>query len=232
MFAYNDKHNEANGWNNYDGGNDNHSWNCGWEGDIDLPDDVKNLRHKMIKNAAAILLSSIGVPMILAGDEFGNTQYGNNNPYCQDNKISWLDWNDLQKNQDLFKFFKHMIAFRKSHPVLMRMSKGTPIGYPAISSHGANAWQFDYSPENLVVGIMFAGKTFEGADDFIYLGINAHWESHGVWLPALPQNLNWQVEVNTDLGDNAFYENPAPINSSEQFIIGARSVIICTAKGV
>lgn len=185
----------------------------------------------MIKNAAAILLTSIGIPMILAGDEFGNSQYGNNNPYCQDNKTSWLDWNDLQKNQDLFKFFKSMIAFRKRHPVLMRMSEGIPIGYPAISSHGVEAWQFDYSPENRFVGIMFAGKTRDGKDDFIYLGINTHWESHSVWLPALPQNLSWQVEVNTDLGDKAFYDEPAPINSAEKFVIGARSVIICTAKG-
>ena len=231
LFAYNDKHNEANGWGGSDGGNDNHSWNCGWEGDIDLPDEVKYLRHKMIKNAAAILLTSLGIPMILAGDEFGNTQFGNNNPYCQDNKISWLDWNDLQKNQDLFKFFQKVIAFRKNHPVLKRQSQGTPMGYPAISSHGVNAWQFDGSPENRVVGIMFAGKTADGKDDFIYLGINAHWESHGVWLPALPQNMSWQVEINTNLGDNAVYDEPAPINSSEQFLIGARSVIICTAKG-
>ena len=225
LFAYNDKHNEANGWGGSDGGDDNHSWNCGWEGDFDLPADVKYLRHKMIKNAAAILLMSLGIPMILAGDEFGNTQYGNNNPYCQDNKISWLDWNDLQKNQDLFKFFKKVIALRKSHPVLMRMSEGTPIGYPSISTHGINAWQFDAAPENRVVGIMFAGKTRDGKDDFVYLGINAHWESHGIWLPALPQNISWQIEINTDLGDNAVYDTPAPINSAEQFILGARSVM-------
>ena len=225
LFAYNDKHNEANGWGGSDGGDDNHSWNCGWEGDFDLPADVKYLRHKMIKNAAAILLMSLGIPMILAGDEFGNTQYGNNNPYCQDNKISWLDWNDLQKNQDLFKFFKKVIALRKNHPVLMRMSEGTPIGYPSISTHGTNAWQFDAAPENRVVGIMFAGKTRDGKDDFVYLGINAHWESHGIWLPALPQNISWQIEINTDLGDNAVYDTPAPINSAEQFILGARSVM-------
>lgn len=231
LFAYNDKHNEANGWGGSDGGDDNHSWNCGWEGDTDDA-GINFLRHKMIKNAAAILLTSIGIPMILAGDEFGNTQYGNNNPYCQDNEISWLDWTMLEKNRDLFNFFKDMIAFRKRHPVLMRMSTGTPIGYPTISSHGANAWQFDYSAENRLVGIMFAGKTRDGADDFIYLGINAHWESHGVWLPALPPTMAWQVEVNTDLGDAAFYSEPAQINSSEQFIIGARSVIICTARGV
>jgi len=230
LFAYNEKHNEANGWNNSDGGNDNDSWNCGWEGDINLPADIKYLRHKMIKNAAAILLTSWGIPMILAGDEFGNSQFGNNNPYCQDNKISWLDWNDLNKNQDLYKFFKKMIAFRKAHPVLMRMSQGIPAGYPMFSVHGTNAWQFDYSPENRILGVMFTGKTSNGADDFIYLGINSHWESHAVWLPQLPQNMTWQVEINTDLGDAAVYDSPAEINSSEQFIIGARSVIICTSK--
>lgn len=230
LFAYNDKHNDANGWGGSDGGNDNHSWNCGWEGETDDP-GVNFLRQKMIKNAAAILLTSLGIPMILAGDEFGNTQYGNNNPYCQDNKISWLDWNDLEKNRALFNFFKKMIALRKAHPVLMRTSTGTPISYPMISVHGVNAWQFDPSPENRVIGVMFAGKTAEGKDDFVYIGINAHWEAHGVWLPALPQNMEWRVEVNTDLGDNAVYDEPAAIDPSQQFVIGARSVMVCTSKG-
>lgn len=231
LFAYNDKHNEANGWGGSDGGNDNHSWNCGWEGDTDDP-GINFLRHKMIKNAAAILLTSLGIPMILAGDEFGNTQYGNNNPYCQDNRISWLDWNQLEKNRDLHHFFKNIIAFRKKHPVLMRMSSGTPIGYPKISAHGFNAWQTDYSAENRYVGMMFAGKKSDGEDDFIYLGINAHWESHAIWLPELPKNFKWQVEANTDLGEKSFYKNPAELNPSEQFIIGARSVIICTSKKI
>ena len=230
LYAYNDKHNEANGWGGSDGGNDNHSWNCGWEGDYDLPEGVRFERHKMIKNAAAILLTSLGIPMILAGDEFGNTQYGNNNPYCQDNKISWLDWNDLDTNRDLFNFFKKMIAFRKEHPVLMRQSFGTPPGYPPVSVHGINSWYFDPSSENRVVGIMFAGKDKDGRDDFIYIGVNAHWESHAVWLPALPLNMTWQVEVNTALGDNAVYEEAAELDSAAQFIIGARSVMICTAK--
>jgi glycogen operon protein len=168
--------------------------------------------------------------MILAGDEFGNTQYGNNNPYCQDNKISWLDWNDLDKNRDLFNFFKKMIAFRKVHPVLMRQSNGTPPGYPAVSVHGTDAWHFDSSSENRVVGIMFAGKTKDNKDDFIYIGVNAHWESHAVWLPALPLNMIWQVEVNTALGDNAVYDEAVELDSSAQFIIGARSVMVCTAK--
>ena len=116
--------------------------------------------------------------------------------------------------------------------MLMRMSKGTPVGYPPISVHGTNSWQFDYSSENRVVGVMFTGRTEDDQDDFVYIGINAHWESHGVWLPALPQNMTWQVEANTDLGDDSVYDEPAAINSSEQFLIGARSVIICTARKV
>ena len=228
LFAYNDKHNDANGWGGSDGGNDNHSWNCGWEGDTDDP-GVNFLRRKMIKNACAILMTSLGIPMILAGDEFGNTQYGNNNPYCQDNKISWLDWSQLGKYSDVHEFFKQMIAFRKRHPVLMRMSQGTPENYPAISYHGTNAWQFDHSPENRVIGVMFTGKTQDGRDDFVYIGVNSHWDSHEVWLPALPNFAHWKIEVNTDLGAESFYNQPVEINSAKPFLIGARSVIICSA---
>ena len=228
LFAYNDKHNDANGWGGSDGGNDNHSWNCGWEGDTDDP-GVNFLRRKMIKNACAILMTSLGIPMILAGDEFGNTQYGNNNPYCQDNKISWLDWSQLGKYSEVHEFFKQMIAFRKRHPVLMRMSQGTPENYPAISYHGTNAWQFDHSPENRVIGVMFTGKTQDGRDDFVYIGVNSHWDSHEVWLPALPNFAHWKIEVNTDLGAESFYNQPVEINSAKPFLIGARSVIICSA---
>ncbi len=174
-------------------------------------------------------MTSLGIPMILAGDEFGNTQYGNNNPYCQDNKISWLDWSQLGKYSDVHEFFKQMIAFRKRHPVLMRMSQGTPENYPAISFHGTNAWQFDHSPENRVIGVMFTGKTQDGRDDFVYIGVNSHWDSHEVWLPALPNFAHWKIEVNTDLGAESFYNQPVEINSAKPFLIGARSVIICSA---
>ena len=118
LYAYNDKHNEANGWNNTDGANDNRSWNCGAEGETDDP-EVLSLRRRMIRNACAVLMCSRGTPMFLAGDEFGNTKFGNNNSYCQDNITSWLDWRMLEKNKDLFEFFKFMIAFRKKasgHP--------------------------------------------------------------------------------------------------------------------
>lgn len=113
------KHNEANAWNNTDGANDNRSWNCGIEGDTDNPEVLK-LRYKMIKNAAAVLMCSRGTPMFFAGDEFCNTQFGNNNAYCQDNEISWLNWNLKEKNNDIFEFFKFMIKFRKKHDIIRK----------------------------------------------------------------------------------------------------------------
>lgn len=119
LYSYNEKHNEANGWNNTDGSNDNRSWNCGEEGDSTNP-EVLSLRFRMIRNACAVLMSSRGTPMFLAGDEFGNTKHGNNNTYCQDNETSWINWKLLEKNHDLFEFFKFMIRFRKDHPVISR----------------------------------------------------------------------------------------------------------------
>ena len=104
LYSYNNKHNEANGWNNTDGANDNRSWNCGMEGDTKDPEVLK-LRYRMIRNACAILMCSRGTPMFFSGDEFGNTKFGNNNSYCQDNEISWIDWSLLEKNKDLFEFF-------------------------------------------------------------------------------------------------------------------------------
>jgi glycogen operon protein len=132
MVSYNEKHNEANGEGNRDGANDNYSWNCGAEGVTDNK-EINSLRRRQIKNAAALLLLSRGVPMILSGDEFCNSQMGNNNAYCQDNKISWLDWNNLEENKDVFEFFKRIIAFRKEHPVMRRKDFYTGMnssGYP------------------------------------------------------------------------------------------------------
>ena len=119
LYSYNNKHNEANGWNNTDGANDNRSWNCGMEGDTNDPEVLK-LRYRMIRNACAILMCSRGTPMFFSGDEFGNTKFGNNNSYCQDNEISWIDWSLLKKNKELFEFFKFMIAYRKKHPVIRK----------------------------------------------------------------------------------------------------------------
>lgn len=197
LYSYNNKHNEDNGWNNTDGENNNNSWNCGVEGETDDENILKS-RRKLIKNACAVLLASHGTPMLLAGDEFGNTQFGNNNPYCQDNEISWLDWNLLDKNKDIFSFFKKMINFRKRHPVLKCRIQTARCGLPPVSKHGNDPWFLNSSEETRFVGIMFAGwNKYESEDDIIYIGINAFWEKQHVKLPDLPLYLEWRIAINT-----------------------------------
>lgn len=202
MVSFNGKHNLRNGENNNDGANDNDSWNCGAEGDTDDP-EILALRSRQIKNAAALLLLSRGVPMLLAGDEFRNTQFGNNNAYCQDNLISWLDWNALERNRDTFLFFKKLIAFRKAHPVLRRADYFTgrnSSGYPELSFHGERAWQLDERAPFLAFGFLFAEPDADyhtGGDAFIYCGVNAHWEPHRLELPQLPEGMKWKLAADT-----------------------------------
>ena len=138
LYSYNNKHNEANGWDNTDGANDNRSWNCGMEGDTNDPEVLK-LRYRMIRNACAILMCSRGTPMFFSGDEFGNTKFGNNNSYCQDNEISWIDWSLLKKNKELFEFFKFMIAYRKKHPVIRKKLDNAVCGMEGMHAHDVNA---------------------------------------------------------------------------------------------
>lgn len=228
LFSYDTKHNEENGWNNTDGTNDNISWNCGEEGSTS-DKEILNLRYKMVRNAAAILLCSIGTPMILAGDEFCNSQFGNNNAYCQDNEISWLDWSLLEENKTIFEFYKNLIAFRKQHPIFSRTSEDTPKNYPAVSLHGVEPWKFDYSYTNRIVCILLTGKTAEGKDDFIYICINSHWEDHRIHLPALPGNHPWKFVINTDFGDKAFIDEDNRPDVYHISILPARSVLVYNA---
>lgn len=228
LFSYDTKHNEENGWNNTDGTNDNISWNCGEEG-ATSDKEILNLRYKMVRNAAAILLCSIGTPMILAGDEFCNSQFGNNNAYCQDNEISWLDWSLLEENKTIFEFYKNLIAFRKQHPIFSRTSEDTPKDYPAVSLHGVEPWKFDYSYTNRIVCVLLTGKTAEGKDDFIYICINSHWEDHRIHLPALPGNHPWKLVINTDFGDKAFIDEDNRPDVYHISILPARSVLVYNA---
>ena len=196
MVSYNCKHNEANGEKNRDGANDNNSWNCGAEGETD-DKEILYLRRRQIKNAAALLLLSRGIPMILSGDEFCNSQNGNNNAYCQDNKISWLDWNKLSDNADVFGFFKKLIAFRKAHPVLRRKDFYNGMnssGYPELSFHGEKAWELDEENPFHTFGFMYAETVKDHSakkDCFIYCGVNTFWEERTLELPKLPDGMNW-----------------------------------------
>ena len=196
MYAYNEKHNDKNGWNNTDGANDNNSWNCGAEGETDDP-QVNTLRRRMMRNAFALLMCSRGIPMFLAGDEFCNTQFGNNNAYCQDNITSWLDWRLLNKNRDMFRFFQHMIRFRKAHRVVRTCVSDGAYGLPDVSFHGVLPWQGQYEDYDRYVGVMFAGQDPENGPEAVYVASNAYWEELTVRLPDLPASMCWELEVDT-----------------------------------
>lgn len=224
LYAYNQKHNEANGWNNTDGSNDNLSWNCGMEGETE-DKEINRLRIRMMKNAAAVLLMSRGIPMFLAGDEFGNTQFGNNNPYCQDNIISWLDWNRLEKNRSLFEFFKFMIEFRKKHDPIRKHTPKCTFGFPEISAHDVQPWKHDFEDNSHYVGILYAGRT-RGRDDCVYMAVNTYWERLWITLPQLPRNMCWYKEVDT-FEENSIMPKGARVENNVE--IHERTVLIFRA---
>ena len=200
LVSYNEKHNWDNGEDNRDGSNDNLSWNCGAEGDTDDP-AINALRLRQMKNMLTVLLTSRGIPMLLAGDEFANTQYGNNNAYCQDNEVSWLDWRQLEKHRALYECVRQLIALRKAHPVLRSDSydfSHNRTGYPELSFHGTLAWQLDEHAPGLSFAYMYAEdhvKYGTAEDAFIYVAVNTYWEAQRYTLPALPQGYRWKPAI-------------------------------------
>lgn len=238
LVSYNEKHNLDNGENNQDGCNDNASWNCGYEGKTDNS-DILHLRMQQIKNAVTILMISRGVPMLLSGDEFGNSQLGNNNVYCQDNEISWLNWDDLKRNQELFYYFKKIIALRKAHPVLRNHTFDTEFnatGYPEMSWHGVKAWQRDGGFENLVTGVLFVEDQIKygmDQDYFIYVGLNMHWEAHQMQLPVLPEGKAWYLFSDTSVLEQDGKPDERKlkrIKNQENIFVKARSIVITIGK--
>lgn len=224
LFSYNEKHNEANGWNNTDGANDNNSWNCGAEGETDSP-EIRSLRKRMIKNAFALLMCSRGIPMFLAGDEFCNTQFGNNNAYCHDSIISWLDWERLEKYHDVFDFFQYMIRFRKEHRLLRTNISDGVCGLPDVSFHGTDPWCSQFQEYDRYVGVMFAGQASGTGPQVIYVASNAYWEDLEVKLPKLPASMWWEIAVDTWREEQA----RRPVNG-DTFLIHARSVMVLIGK--
>ena len=232
LYSYNEKHNEANGWNNTDGADDNRSWNCGVEGDTDDP-EVLALRRRMIRNACAVLMCSRGTPMFLSGDEFGNTKFGNNNSYCQDNITSWLDWRMLEKNKDLFEFFKFMIAFRKQHPVIHKQLPTSVCGMDPIHTHNVNADQTDIPRDARTFCVSFAGYDKEkGHDDLIYIAVNTFWEDVTITLPDLHGRGAWHLNVNTygDGNGKYCYPDEEAARIDRRFVMRPRSVTVFTGK--
>jgi glycogen operon protein len=238
LVAFNNKHNEANGEDNNDGSNDNGSWNCGYEGPTE-DREIQRLRHQQMKNAMVLLLTSRGIPMVLAGDEVGRTQNGNNNAYCHDSALSWFDWSLVEHNAELFRFTQGMIELRRAHPVLR--SGGHPeafdrvgCGHHEVSWHGRQAWEPDWSPDGRFLGVMWCGFGPDGVGpDYLYVAANSRWEGHDLELPELPSGLHWNVAADTARPSPedivpAGQRVPLPQNS---YAIGPRSTLVLVGTG-
>jgi glycogen operon protein len=251
MVSYDTKHNEANGEGNQDGNSYNYSWNCGVEGHTRRKKIVE-LRRKQIRNAALMLFLSQGTPLLLAGDEFGNSKDGNNNSYCQDNEVSWLNWNLLKTNRDIYEFTKAVIAFRKSHPVFHMAGEPKIMDYlscgrPDVSYHGVKAWRPEFENFRRQIGIMYCGeygKKPDGtADDSFFVAYNMHWESHEFDLPNLPKKQKWYIVFNTDDKEfNGMYQEKSgdgedvekkggmPVMETRQFEVPPRTIVVFVGK--
>ncbi|MBO6133323.1 MAG: alpha-amylase [Lachnospiraceae bacterium] len=235
LVSYERKHNEANGENNADGTDYNFSWNCGQEG-MSRKKSINRLRMQQMKNAFSFLFFSQGVPEILAGDEFCNSQKGNNNAYCQDNPISWLNWDDLKKNGEMHGFLKQLIQFRKKHPVLHSVSQKRftdylSCGFPDVSYHGEQAWAPKFDEYMRHIGVMYKGfyeKLPNGrADQDLFLIFNMHWQPHSFSLPKSEKNREWVEIMNTEEG---FIKERAL--ESDTIEVKQRSVSVLYAKKI
>ena len=233
LVSFNEKHNEANGENNCDGGDDNRSWNCGAEGWTEDP-TIHALRSRQSMNALAMLLTSRGTPMLLMGDEFGRSQHGNNNAYCIDSPVSWVDWTLLESNRLLFEFSQALIHFRHQHPCL-RINQFDHPGssyLPSCSFHGSAAWQADWSNDSRQLAwLMSCDKPDSGLMDAVYVATNtAH---YATWfdLPTLPDQYRWKLYFNT--GDSNMPFQKTPIDYGEHgILVGERSVAIFAASPI
>ncbi len=219
LVSYDVKHNESNGERNRDGTDYNYSWNCGAEG-RSRKQTIIERRMRQIRNAFLMLLCSQGTPMIYAGDEFGNTQLGNNNPYCHDNLVTWLNWKHNKREMQILEYVRKLVMFRKEHPVLWQedglpSSDNKGLGLPGISLHGTQAWRADYSNYNRMLGILLNGDYAKDAngetDDIIYFIFNMYWEQKTFDLPSLPNGREWYAAITTY--DDMFYEMPVKKNS-------------------
>ncbi len=235
LVAYNEKHNETNNEDNRDGTDYNNSWNCGAEGPT-RSKKIRALRLRQMCNAMVLLIFQQGVPMLYAGDEFGNSQKGNNNAYCQDNDSFWLNWNDLKKNREFFEFVRALIQLRQSHPILhpaapFRQMDYLSCGLPDLSLHGKNPWYPDYAYDNHYIGIMYCGHyaPIDGKnDDTFYFAYNMHWEPTRVCLPAANRGLRWMTLLNTAEANPLVVKEL--VTKENYVIIPERSIVIFIAS--
>lgn len=225
LVSYDGKHNEANGENNSDGPDYNYSWNCGAEGPS-RKRAVMELRRNQVRNAFLLLLTAQGTPCLLAGDEFFNSQKGNNNVYCQDNEIGWVDWNRLKTDDSLFCYVKELIAFRKAHPCLHRKEElrgldQTACGMPDVSYHGESAWQVNSEVASRQLGVLYSGSGVEDTDCFI--AYNMHWIPHTYALPSPGKGKAWYLAASTADG---ILDTPVLLEDQKNIELKERSITV------
>jgi glycogen operon protein len=221
LVSYNGKHNQANREDNRDGTNDNHSWNCGVEGEADDP-GILRLRKQQVKNLACYLLFAAGTPMILGGDEFFRTQRGNNNAYCQDNEISWFDWSEVERHRDVLNFFQQAIALTRRYPALQGRKFFTggdsnANGIPDIQWFGKNLDDPPWGDPGLrtLCYLLDGGQSPSGAGEYaLFLILNADFRAQGVRLPGLPGGMRWARIIDTSL------------EAGEDFLEAGREILI------
>lgn len=240
LVSYDRKHNDANGEENRDGTEYNFSWNCGYEGKTKKRSVVK-LRSSQIKNALVLIFLSQGVPMIQAGDEFGFSSGGNNNPYCQDNAVTWINWNLVSTNSEIYKYTKELIQIRKSHPILhkeeeLRLMDYISCGYPDLSYHGEDAWRPQFENYNRHVGMLYCGNYAKidrkKDDDFIFVAYNMHWHEHDFALPKLPKEFIWYDMLNTQEKEIQSLEKMNALGELKMIAVPPRTIRILVGKKV
>ena len=232
MVSYNDKHNGANGEQNHDGPVYNISWNCGMEGPS-RKKKITELRNRQLRNAFLMLLLANGTPMIQAGDEFGNSQDGNNNPYCQDNEISWVDWKAARRNVELTAFVRDVIAFRMRHRILhmpreLKVMDTLSCGYPDLSYHGNRAWYGEFDNGNREIGMMYCGQ-YASEEEFLYVAYNLHWEEQEFALPSLPEEMQWYMAIDSSTGVYPEGEEKA-CGTQKTFFVPGRTIIVLIGR--
>lgn len=234
MVSYDAKHNEANGENNADGTNYNYSWNCGVEGPCKKK-PLMQLRSRQLRNAFAMVLFAQGIPLIYGGDEFGNSQLGNNNVYGQDNELSWVQWNMNKGGQAQLAFVKSLIAFRNSHAVLHAPKEAAQTDYkstgiPDLSYHGSSAWFGDFEAYRRHIGMMYGNEYVENEENPLYVAYNLHWIAHDFGLPTLPRGKKWKIVFNTAKETDCFTPEGEDLENQRMLFLEGRS--ICVLEGI
>lgn len=241
LVSYDYRHNEENGEANRDGTSYNYSWNCGAEGPTRRP-AILQLRRQQMRNAVLLLMLSQGTPLLLGGDEFGNSQGGNNNAYCQDNVTGWTDWSNARKFAGFTEFVKDVIRFRKAHPILhmpyeLRATDYRSLGWPEISFHSERAWYANQEYTCREIGVLYCGAYAAGEngspDDFLYVIYNMHWSEHAFALPDLPEGCRWHLAVDSGRKDEEAVCAPGEevlLEEKKSLKVGPRRILVLIGK--